>query len=44
MWIMMVKAQCVVITLQDDMNLIVISERIMRFQPSNKMNLMMNES
>ena len=36
----------VVITIQVDMNLIVICERIMKLQPAKKMNLMMmmNES
>ena len=46
-WIMMVKAHCVIITAQVDMNLIVLCERIMELQPSKKMNLMMmimNES
>ena len=43
MWITMVKAHCVIITAQIDMNLIIICERIMELQP--KMNLMMiNES
>ena len=39
----MVKAHCVVITAQDDMNFIVVvvCERIMELQPSKKMNLMM---
>ena len=32
------KAHCVVITVQVDMNLIFISERIMKLQPSKKMN------
>ena len=32
MWIMMVKAQYVVITVQVDMNLIIVSERIMKLQ------------
>ena len=41
---MMVKAHCVIITEQVDMNLIVVSERIMELQPGKKMNLMMNES
>ena len=42
----MVKAHCVVITAQVDMNFIVVCERIMELQPSKKMNLMMmmNES
>ena len=41
----MVKARYVVLTVQVDMNLIVVSERIMKLQPSKKMNLMMmNES
>ena len=41
----MVKAHCVVITAQVDMNFIVVYERIMELQPSKKMNLMMmNES
>ena len=46
MWITMVKAQYVVITIQVDMNSIVIRERIMKLQPAKKMNLMMmmNES
>ena len=39
----MVKARCVVITVQVDMNLIFVSERIMKLQPSKKM-MMMNES
>ena len=43
MWIMMVKAHCVVITAQVDMNLIVIYERITELQTSKKMNLMMNK-
>ena len=38
MWITMVKAQYVVITVQDDMNLIVVYERIMKLQPAKKMN------
>ena len=38
----MVKAHCVIITAQIDMNLIVVCERIMELQPSKKMNLMMN--
>ena len=41
--ITMVKAHCVVITAQVDMNFIVVCERIMELQPSKKMNLM-NES
>ena len=44
MWITMVKAHCVVITAQVDMNLIVVYERIMELQTSKKMNLMMNKS
>ena len=47
MWIKMVKTQYVVITVQVDMNLIVVCERIMTLQPAKKMNLMMmmmNES
>ena len=43
----MVKAHCVVITAQVDMNFIVVCERIMELQPGKKMNLMMimmNES
>ena len=43
MWITMVKAHCVIITTQVDMNLIVVCERIMELKPSKKMNLM-NES
>ena len=43
MWITMVKAHCVVITEQVDMNFIVVSERIMKLQPGKKMNLI-NES
>ena len=43
MWITMVKAHCVTITAQVDMNLIVVCERIMELQPSKKM-MMMNES
>ena len=39
----MVKTQCVVITVQVDMNLIFVSERIMKLQPS-KMMMMMNKS
>ena len=39
----MLKAHCVVITAQVDMNFIVICERIMELQPSKKMNLI-NES
>ena len=35
----MVKAHCVIITAQVDMNLIVVCERIMELQPSKKMNL-----
>ena len=42
MWITMVKAHCVIITAQVDMNFIVVCERIMKLQPANKMNL--NES
>ena len=43
--ITMVKAHCVIITAQVDMNFIVVCERIMELQPSKKMNLiMMNES
>ena len=38
----MVKAHCVIITAQVDMNFIVVCERIMELQPSKKM--MMNES
>ena len=41
--ITMVKAHCVVITAQVNMNFIVVCERIMELQPSKKMNLM-NES
>ena len=37
----MVKAHCVVITVQVDMDIIVVCERIMKLQPSKKM---MNES
>ena len=37
--ITMVKAHCVVITAQVDMNFIVVCERIMELQPSKKMNL-----
>ena len=47
MWITMVKAHCVIITAQVDMNLIVVCERIMELQPSKKMMMMMmmmNES
>ena len=45
MWITMVKAHCVIITAQVDMNLIVVCERVMELQPGKKMNLMMmNES
>ena len=44
MWITMVKAHCVIITAQVDMNLSVVCERIMELQPGKKMNLMMNES
>ena len=45
MWITMVKAHSVVITVQVDMNSIVVCERIMKLQPAKKMNLiMMNES
>ena len=41
----MIKAQCVVITVQVNMNFIVVYKRIMRLQPSKKINLMMmNES
>ena len=36
----MVKAHCLVITAQVDMNFIVICERIMKLQRSKKMNLM----
>ena len=36
----MVKARCVVITAQIDMNFIVVCERIMELQPGKKMNLM----
>ena len=43
MWIMTVKAHCVIITAQVDTNLIVVCKRIMELQPSKKMNLMMNE-
>ena len=39
----MVKAHCVVITVQVDMNLIFVGERIMKLQPSKKKK-MMNES
>ena len=39
----MVKAHCVIITAQVDMNLIVVCERIMELQLS-KMMMMMNES
>ena len=39
-----VKAYCVIIIAQVDMNLIVVCERIMELQPSKKMNLMMKES
>ena len=41
MWITMVKAHCVIITAQVDMNLIVVCERIMELQPK-KMNLIQN--
>ena len=41
MWIMMVKAHCVIITPQVDMNLIVVCERIIELQLSKKTNLMM---
>ena len=45
MWITMVKAQCVIITVQIDMNSIVVCERIMKLQPAKKMyRMMMNES
>ena len=38
----MVKAQYVVITIQVDMNsIVIICERIMKLQPAKKMNLMM---
>ena len=37
----MVKAHCVIITAQVDMNSIVVSEKIMELQPGKKMNLMM---
>ena len=37
----MVKAHCVIITAQVDINLIVVCERIMELQLSKKMNLMM---
>ena len=40
----MVKAHCVVITAQVDMNFIVVCERIMELQLSKKMMMMMNES
>ena len=41
---MKVKAHCVIITAQVDVNLIIVCERIMELQPSKKMNLtMMNE-
>ena len=42
----MVKAHCVVITAQVDINFIVVCERIMELQPSKKkkMMMMMNES
>ena len=41
----MVKAYCVVITAQVDINFVVICERIMELQPSKKkMMMMMNES
>ena len=40
----MVKARCVVITAQVDMNFIVVCERIMELQPSKKMNMMMMTS
>ena len=40
----MLKAHCVIITAQVDMNLIVVCERIMQLQLSKKMNLMMNKS
>ena len=42
----MVKAHCVVITAQVDMNFIIVCERIMELQPSKKkkMMMMMNES
>ena len=38
----MIKAHCVTITAQVDMNFIVVCERIMKLQSSKKMNL--NES
>ena len=41
MWITMIKAHCVIITAQVDMNLIVVCGRIMELQPGKKMNLMM---
>ena len=41
MWITMVKAHYVVITVQVDMNLNVVCERIMKLQPAKKM---INES
>ena len=45
MWITMVKAYCVIITAQVDMNLIVGCERIMELQSSKKKKMMMmNES
>ena len=37
----MVKAHCVVITAQVDINFIVVCERIMELQSDKKMNLMM---
>ena len=42
----MVKAHCVIITAQVDMNLIVVCEWIMELQPSKEMMMMMmmNES
>ena len=43
MWITMVNAHYVVMTLQADMNLIVVCERVMKLQPAKKMNPM-NES
>ena len=39
----MVKAHCVVITAQVDMNFIVVCERIMELQPSKKKKMMMND-
>ena len=40
----MVKAHCVAITAQVDINSIVVCQRIMKLQPLNLMMMMMNES